>query len=188
MTGVQTCALPISEEGRNREAIVDRLYEAAKARGKIIERDKQALGMGDSITKFMQRIGKGKRVFVVLSDKYLKSPFCMYELWEVWRNARQQGEAFIDVIRVFALPDAKIFTPRDRLLLAAHWKKETEELAALVKEVGPELLGERDGDRLRMMRRFSYDVSDILATIADRVLPRSFEDFEKYGFDEPGKT
>ena len=31
----------------------------------------------------MRAIGEGDRIFVVLSDKYLKSPFCMYELFEI---------------------------------------------------------------------------------------------------------
>jgi hypothetical protein len=35
----------------------------------------------------MQRIGRADRVFAVLRDKYLKSPYCMFKLFEVWRNS-----------------------------------------------------------------------------------------------------
>ena len=54
---------------------------AAKRQGVRIRRDKYEMTVGDRISKFMQRLAQGDRVIVVLSDKYLKSPFCMYELY-----------------------------------------------------------------------------------------------------------
>ena len=69
------------------QAVVDRLCAAAEARGVRVLRDKTAVGLGDSISKFMQRIGRADRVFIVLSEKYLKSPYCMFELFEIWRNS-----------------------------------------------------------------------------------------------------
>ena len=56
----------------------------------------------------MKRIGHGDRVFVIMSRKYLCSPFCMFELSEIWRISRQEGEAFLQRVRVYTLPDAKI--------------------------------------------------------------------------------
>jgi internalin A len=35
------------------------------------------------------------------------------------------------------------------------------------------------------LKKFAHQVGDILATIADIVQPRSFEEFEKYGLDPP---
>ena len=79
-------------EGKEREAVVDRLCSEAEARGKRIIRDKTEMRIGDRISTFMDRIGKGAvngRVCIVLSDKYLKSPYCMHELFDVWRNCRE---------------------------------------------------------------------------------------------------
>jgi internalin A len=131
-------------EGVARERIVDQMCAAAGRRGITILRDKKVLGLGDRISKFMQRIGRGDRIFVVLSDKYLKSPFCMFELSEVWRRCAEEDEAFLKRIRVYTLPDAKIWTPLDRARCAAHWKKESAELEAFLKEEGIEILGEKD--------------------------------------------
>jgi hypothetical protein len=36
--------------------------------------------LGERISEFMKRIGRGDRVFVVLSDNYCKSYYCMSEL------------------------------------------------------------------------------------------------------------
>jgi len=94
-----------STEGKEREAVVDRLCSEAEARGKRIVRDKTAMKIGDRISTFMDRIGKGVldgRVCIVLSDKYLKSPYCMHELFDVWRNCREDGDTLIDRTRVRA--------------------------------------------------------------------------------------
>jgi hypothetical protein len=78
-----------SPQGKDREAIVDKLCVEAEKRGTPIMRDKNVLGFGDNIAKFMKQFGLGDRVFVILSDKYLKSPFCMFELFELWRPRRR---------------------------------------------------------------------------------------------------
>ena len=62
----------------------------------------------------MRRIGRGDRVFVVLSDKYLRSPYCIFELFEVWRTSRAEDEEFLRRIRVYSLPDAQIRTTLDQ--------------------------------------------------------------------------
>jgi internalin A len=172
-------------EGRKREDIVDRLCEAADRRGIRIERDKRAMSLGDSITKFMARIGDGDRVFVILSEKYLKSPYCMTELHEIWRTSRAEPERFLKRVRVFTLADAKCWTPHDRILWAAHWKTEHNNIATQLKELGVDTIGERDFRAFKLMDGFRHHVGDILATMADIVQPRTFEDFLKYGFDDP---
>jgi internalin A len=66
-----------TEEGKERERTVDHLCAEAEARRLTIVRDKSAMKIGDRISTFMDRIGKGAvngRVCIVLSDKYLKSP------------------------------------------------------------------------------------------------------------------
>jgi internalin A len=113
-----------SPEGQEREAIVDRLCEAAEQRGLVILRDKHVLRLGDSISKFMQRLAGGDRVFVILSDKYLRSAYCMYEFMEIWRKCSAEEEKFLDRIRAYVIPGTKnLFRARSgaiRDLLAAR--------------------------------------------------------------------
>jgi internalin A len=103
-----------SPAGLMREQQVDQACEAACGRGITILRDKDVLHPGDSIERFMRDIGAGDRIFVFLSDKYLKSPFCMFELHEVWRQSRQDAEVLRDRLRLWTLGDANIRTPEDR--------------------------------------------------------------------------
>jgi internalin A len=69
-----------SEEARKRTEVVDRLCEALRKDGWNILRDSDAMRTGDLISGFMKRIGLADHVIVVLSDKYLCSPYCMTEL------------------------------------------------------------------------------------------------------------
>jgi TIR domain len=172
-------------EGRAREDIVDRLCDAAEKRGISILRDKKTLGLGGRISKFMERLVRGNRVFIVLSDKYLKSPYCMYELASVWRNSRQDDEEFLRRIRVFTLDDAKIWTPRDRALCAAYWRNESEELEAIVRKHGYDILAEKDFERYRFMKEFAHQIGNILTTVTDILQPSNFEELERYGFADP---
>jgi internalin A len=164
-------------EGQARERVVDELCAAATASGRLILRDKNVLGLGESISAFMRRIGAGDRVFVILSDKYLRSPHCMFELCEIWRTSRQEGPAFLERVRVYTLGDADVWKPLSRAQYAAHWKREHDEMEAFVREHGgTSILGERDFAAFRRMGEFYRHVGDILATLADIVQPHSFED------------
>jgi internalin A len=122
-------------EGRAREEVVDQLCNAAAARGYSILRDKEVLSLGDSISSFMRRMSTGNRVFVILSDKYLRSPHCMFELSEIWRMCRQEGEAFLERVRIYALPDTKIFKPADWVDWAIYWKREHDDLESRVRHM-----------------------------------------------------
>ena len=61
-------------------------------------------------------------MFVVLSDKYLKSPNCMYELMEVWRNCKLEPEALRRRIRVYRTTDAAMSRPIERVGYAKYWR------------------------------------------------------------------
>ena len=171
-------------EGIAREQAVNHLCAAAAARGIRILRDREVMGLGDGITQFMRRIGTGDRVFAILSDKYLRSPHCMFELSEVWRTSRQEGPAFLDRVRVYALPDARIFDPLDWTDWAIHWKQQHDALDDRARQHGAAILGEAGHRRLMLMQRFTTQVPDILATLADIVQPRSLDDLIRWGFGD----
>ena len=168
----------------DREKIVDQACEEAERRGMMIIRDKATLKLGDSISKFMREIGEGDVIIVVLSDKYLKSPYCMFELFEIWRNSRQDKAEFLSRVRVYTLRGADIWTPIDRVRCAKYWRQQHDELKRAVDEAGLDVLGEDDLRTYKLMQDFASKVGDILALFANIVQPRSFDDLKKYGFDE----
>ncbi len=116
--------------GGESEKIVDELDKAFQTQDVIIVRDKRDLGYKGRIKEFMQTIGQGKAVILVISEKYLKSENCMFELLQVAKN----GE-FTDRIFPIVLEDARIYKAIDRIRYVEHWEKQLKELDNAMKGV-----------------------------------------------------
>jgi len=175
-----------TEEGKKREAIVDRLCADAETRGKHIVRDKTEMKIGDRISQFMDRIGKAAvngRVCIVLSDKYLKSAYCMHELFDVWRNCREDEGTFNARTRVLVLPRARIGTERERAQYVIHWQSKFKEMEDLVREYGQLVLSDKGNAEFRLMSRFVNETANVLQLVQDTLRPRSFDEYVDRVFD-----
>ncbi|MFW9259801.1 toll/interleukin-1 receptor domain-containing protein [Nostoc sp. CALU 546] len=109
--------------GGDSETYVNHLYEVLQSKGIAIIRDKQDLGYKGLIKAFMEKIGRGKCVIAVISDKYLKSPNCMFELVQIAKNG-----GFYDRIYPIVLPDAQFYDPIQRIKYIKHWEEQIREL------------------------------------------------------------
>jgi internalin A len=78
----------------DRERGVDLLCNEALKRGINVLRDKTDWQSGELISSFMKELGEGDRVFVFLGDKYLRSSYCMTELFELWNNSKHNKISF----------------------------------------------------------------------------------------------
>jgi internalin A len=117
--------------GGESEEYVNNLDRTLQEKGITIIRDKRDLGYKGLIKAFMERIGRGKCVIAVISDKYLKSPNCMFELVQVAKNGELHDRIFPIV-----LADAQIYKPVARLKYIKHWEDEIKELDEAMKDVG----------------------------------------------------
>lgn len=125
--------------GGESERIVNELDADLQAKGIQIIRDKRDLGFKGMIRDFMEQIGRGHAVIVVISDKYLKSPNCMFELVEISKN-----KDFHDRIFPIVLADADIYNPVNRIKYIKHWEDKLKELDEAMKTVsGANLQGLR---------------------------------------------
>jgi hypothetical protein len=116
--------------GGESERTVDELEQSFIKRGIRIVRDKKALGYKGSIETFEQRIGKGQCIVLVISDKYLRSEHCMYELVEINEN-RDFRERIFPIV----LADAGIYKSFDRLNYIKYWDEQIEKLNQAIKGV-----------------------------------------------------
>jgi hypothetical protein len=135
--------------GSEREEIVNQIDESLQKRGIKIIRDKRDLGYKGSIKEFMERIGQGNCVVVVVSEKYLHSPNCMFELVEIAENKH-----FHDRVFPIVLAEANIYEPLRRIDYVKYWEVKRAELAEAMKTLDPaNLQGIRDDmdlyDRIR---------------------------------------
>ncbi|NWG05098.1 MAG: toll/interleukin-1 receptor domain-containing protein [Chloroflexi bacterium] len=116
--------------GGESERIVNELDADLQAKGITIIRDKRDLGFKGMIRDFMKEIGRGHAVIVVISDKYLKSPNCMFELVEIAKN-----KDFYDRIFPIVLADADIYNPVNRIKYIKHWEDKLKELDEAMRTV-----------------------------------------------------
>jgi len=162
----------------DRAKIVDDFCERAAAKGVQIRRDKDEVQFGQSISEFMEKLVDGDRIFIVLTDKYLRSVPCMTELYQIWHTSGHDREKFKSRVRLFTTPDAKIFTPVDRAKVGKFWQDKYEEEKPLLDYMA-------DADRLahNQLKRFYTHVPDILVLIADTLQPRNLDDLVGYALD-----
>lgn len=126
--------------GGESERIVNELDADLQAKGTMVIRDKRDLGFKGMIRDFMQQIGRGHAVIVVISDKYLKSPNCMFELVEIARN-----KDFYDRVFPIVLADADIYNPVNRIKYIKYWEDKLKELDEAMRSVSAaNLQGMRD--------------------------------------------
>ena len=109
--------------GEESERIANELDSDLQANGITIIRDKRNLGYKGMIGDFMQQIGRGHAIVVIVSDKYLKSPNCMYELVEISKN-----KDIYDRIFPVVLGDADIYNPINRIQYIRYWEDKLKEL------------------------------------------------------------
>jgi len=145
--------------GDEKEEIVNQIDQALQARGIKIIRDKRDLGYKGSIKSFMERIGQGNCIIVVISDKYLRSPNCMFELVEI-----ADGREFHERIFPVVLSDADIYNPLRRIEYIKFWEGKIAELDQAMREVGmANLQGIRDDiDQYTRIRARIAELTDIL--------------------------
>lgn len=131
-----TCAAPTPEVfvsyawSPESSGLVDRIQAAFEHQGIRLLRDKQEIRYKDSIRDFMRRLGKGKCIVVVISEKYLKSPNCMYELVQIAKDSNLWGRIFPII-----LPDANIFKAVEQVKYVQHWENQIQELDEALKKV-----------------------------------------------------
>lgn len=158
-------------------AIVDNLQQALEGQEIHLLRDREEVRYKDSIRDFMRRIGKGKCVVVVISEKYLKSENCMFEMVEI-----AKAEGLRERIFPIVLGDANIYKATGRIRYVKHWEDEIHELDEALKSVRGDNLNnlQEDLNLYSEIRRLFDRITDTLRDM-NALTP---EQHQGAGFDE----
>lgn len=145
----------ISYTWRDKESktLVEKIEQAFEAKGIKILRDSNEIGYKERFKEYMQRLSRGICVILVISDQYLKSENCMYELVEISKNGNLYQRIFPII-----LADANIFNPIERIKYIEYWEEKIKELNAAFKKV--------DADNLQGFREDIDQYREIRSTIA----------------------
>jgi internalin A len=175
-----------SPDGKERQRVVDRLVDALDKHPEAIRVhiDREEMRPGELISAFMDRIAAADRVIVVISAKYLRSEYCMYELFKIYQNCRNNKEDFLRRIIPIILPDAGLSGRSvSRLTPAIYWKEEEEELAAMIA-ANLNAVGISIHNKYRLIGEFARNTSDMLEYLYDQLQPRDYDRQMEEGFTE----
>lgn len=141
--------------------VVAALETALAGQGIELVRDVRALGYGGSIRAFMHRIAAAEQVVVVLSQEYVESPYCMYELIEM----AQLGD-FSERVCPILLDGVPISKPSWRNQVRSSWESRYWALKAEL-DATDSVLAEQSLDDLKAYSRIFHNVLGPLVTLAD---------------------
>lgn len=169
--------------GPEREADVDRICEEARERGLEILRDKKNMRIGDRITDFIDHLVECDRLFVFLSDKYLRSLYCMCELHRSWK--RHSGESAIGrTIKIFVLPRTHIHDEAYRDSIMQWWEGELERRSKRAAAHGLHKVSVNDYGEAREIAGMLAVLPDILSALHGTLHAGLFDGFVRDGFGE----
>jgi len=124
------------------DILEEKLYERAMYID--ISRDTRDLKYRDNIEEFMQTISEHDFVLNIISDNYLKSRNCMYEVTELMRNRKFKDKLLFIIInkedRIFYKNEitdfaAKIYNPIDIQDYIKYWEDKSIELEESIDSI-----------------------------------------------------
>ena len=144
------------------EDVVDKIDDFLLSKGIKVIRDKRDTEYKDSFKKFMKQVRETDYVLMVISDDYLKSKNCMYEVLEFIKD-----DDYKERILPIVLSDAeKIYNPSNSIDYLKYWDNKEEELNKTLKKVDP-VNATSIFEELRIIRNIQGSIMDFISTISD---------------------
>ena len=112
--------------------LVNRMYTSLLSDGFNVLRDYMDIEYGGLISQFMKELGEGDLIVVFFSDQYARSPYCMFELFEIARNSKWDKELLRSRILPIPLERIRFDQPEVIDQYFDHWEKEEEKWAKLI--------------------------------------------------------
>lgn len=146
--------------------MADDIYDYFKDKKDIeLHRDTIDIGAWDSIKNYMQSLGNSDYVILLISDAYLKSENCMYEVLEVMRDRRYKEKIFPVVV------NTEIYKPIFKAQYVKHWQDEFYNLKAVVSEIEVQNLGRLNED-LKRYQDIASNIAEFLDLVSGMNNPR----------------
>lgn len=149
------------------EAFVLQLYNSLKRDGFTVVKDKENMGYKGVISQFMNEIGSANYVVVAISDKYLRSRFCMYELYELYKNSGMNAEKFGKKLFPVRIDETLNLSDPDTVnSYVRYWQEQEDSWEKRMKEDTGSIT-EEQARQYQFIKRLVTDVQNILSCLAD---------------------
>lgn len=147
--------------------------------GYTLTRDIRDIGFKDSIKKFMESIGNHDFVISIISDNYLKSVNCMYEISEVMRSREYKDKMLLLILKdsdtefLSSLPKkstmiaANVYTLEQRIEYIVYWEEKEKEYSERISKITQETSKIQPLQELKKIQNITSNISEFLSEISD---------------------
>lgn len=149
---------------RDKSDIVNKLEDKIDGRAEI-KRDTKEIGAWESITTFMKSIRTQDFAILVISDNYLKSVACMYEVIQLMKE-----DDWLNKTMIMLADDINIFGTKEQLAYIKYWDDEYNSISELIKSLPPETVSSQS-EALKKISRIRDEIGSFLHIISDRNIP-----------------
>lgn len=125
-----------------------------------VKRDVRDIGVWKSIRGFMESIRDQDYAVLVISDTYLKSPNCMFEVMEVMKERKYEDRIFPVVV------NRAIYDPFVRVRYIEYWQNKCEELEKVIKSIDIVNVAEMIYE-LKRYRSIASSIGEFLSLVVD---------------------
>lgn len=132
--------------------------------GVIVKRDVRDIGPWKSIREFMEGIRQQDYAVLVVSDSYLRSKNCMFEVTEMMKEREYADRIFPAIV------ETGIYDPLVRAEYISYWQQEYSKLEATVKGLDPANAVELAAD-LKRYKNIASSIGEFLSIVTDRNNP-----------------
>lgn len=154
------------------EALADKIEGYYRDSNIIIKRDKNNIEHWGSIRKYMESIRETDYVILIISDSYLKSVNCMYEINELMKDENYKNRIFPLVL------EESIYKLEGRIEYIVYWEKKYSETKEKIEQIKNMENTSRVSEELHFIREISYSISEFLDIVSDMNNPNENELFE----------
>jgi tetratricopeptide (TPR) repeat protein len=153
--------------------IADKISSDLSIIGINVIKDNTELKYSDDIQNFMKRIRLCDYALLLISDNYLKSRNCLFEIHEL-----QKEEQYWKKILPIVWEDVKIGSAIDRLHYVDYWERKSNELEKALKNLSP-INSSNAYNELKLLKDISYQIEPFLKKISDTLHYTPTEIIEK---------
>lgn len=141
--------------------IANKIYNDLQVIGVSIIKDNQELSYTDSIPSFMKRIRSSNYAILLISDNYLKSKNCLYEILEL-----QKEENHWNKVLPIVWKGTKIYSAIERLNYIRYWEQKIKELESALENIDPINCTEIYSE-LKLFKDIAYNIDGFLKKISE---------------------
>jgi hypothetical protein len=145
--------------------LVSSLVAAANNFGYNIIYDQEDVKYKELIKLYMDRLGWGRYIIPVISDEYLKSEYCMYELMKINRNGDFERKVF-----PIALDEPELFKESGHKKYESFWRDEVNKLKGGLSQIHSTAEIRNYLKKIEEYEEFEKTIPEILRVLSTRNL------------------